>query len=464
MTGIFHTLHRLQATTKRNEKIAILKEHADNKTLQRVLVHALDPFWVYNIRQYNLPAPTAAPSVTIDEFISELPKFRDRVVSGHAAHAHLGQLLSRMSHNDQIVADRILQKDLRCGVAAGTVNSVWPDLVFSYPCLLGSAYSEALVQKNVRWPATAQLKLDGLRVNAFVDSDKKTVMLLTRAGKLIDINCELDYSLLFLHSMDDPSTPMMYDGELLVVDNLGNVLSRKVGNGILNKAIRGTISADEASRVRIRLWDRVPQVDFYRKRCDTPAYERFESLRKACHDRPEQTTFAALTKDLRFSLVDYRTVANLDEAIAYFNEAVASGEEGIMLKNIDHVWEDKRSKDIIKFKCENHCELEVIDWLEGTGKYTGFLGKLLCRSSDGLLEVNVGSGFSDEFRQTVKPGDIIGKIITVRFNEVISSEDKPGMYSLFLGRFIEVREDKDTADDLNNIRSTKVAGNETVSD
>jgi len=176
---------------------------------------------------------------------------------------------------------------------------------------------------------------------------------------------------------------------------------------------------------------------------------------KRASSTPDATVHVLANGETKYNVVDYRYVDNLEQAQQYYQEALANGEEGIMLKTVTHLWQDKRSNELVKFKCEKLCELRVTDWLEGTGKYEGFLGKLSCVSECGELEVNVGSGFSDHFRQTVKPEDIIGKIITVKFNEVIESEDKPGKYSLFLGRFIEIRDDKDIADDLATIQATK---------
>ena len=458
MQPVYQVLELLANTTKRNEKIAIVEQNKDNELLKQTFKHALDPFHVYGIRAIPSYIHNASCSVTLQEFIDYLPNFMERKITGHAASDKLADLLCNMSVDDAGVAERIIKKDLRCGVQGSTVNKVWKDHIFSYPCLLGKSFDPDTIDKHITWPAIAQLKLDGLRVNAFVDSETMQVSLFTRAGKPIDIHHRLDADLCHLHINDDKTTPMMYDGELLVVDNNGNVLPRKAGNGILNKAIRGTISFEEACRVRIQVWDRVPEVEFYRKKSDLEYKDRFSKLVDAvtrATGTQDSTMNALANGPCKYKLVDYRYVDNLDQANEYYHEALANGEEGIMLKNIAHLWQDKRSNDLIKFKCEKLCELRVVAWLEGTGKYTGYLGKLSCVSEDGELEVNVGSGFSDHFRQTVKPEDIVGKIVTVKFNEVIDSEDKPGKYSLFLGRYIETREDKDVADDLATVQATK---------
>ena len=44
------------------------------------------------------------------------------------------------------------------------------------------------------------------------------------------------------------------------------------------------------------------------------------------------------------------------------------------------------------------------------------------------------------------------KVVTVRANSVMAPSGEQGVYSLFLPRLIEVREDKSVADDLQRIK------------
>jgi ATP-dependent DNA ligase len=121
-----------------------------------------------------------------------------------------------------------------------------------------------------------------------------------------------------------------------------------------------------------------------------------------------------------------------------------------MLKSRQHIWENKRSKHLIKFKAELDCDLKVVGYQEGTGKYQGQMGALICESEDGQLQVNVGSGFNDEDRKKLTKEVVEGKIITVKYNARIQS--KNGDESLFLPIFVEVREDKDQADHIKDIK------------
>ena len=91
-----------------------------------------------------------------------------------------------------------------------------------------------------------------------------------------------------------------------------------------------------------------------------------------------------------------------------------------------------------------------MDWEEGTGKNKGRLGALVCESSDGKIRVNVGSGYSDEQREAYGK-QVVGKIATVKYNARIQDKGN-NIESLFLPVFIELREDKDTADESIRIK------------
>ena len=80
------------------------------------------------------------------------------------------------------------------------------------------------------------------------------------------------------------------------------------------------------------------------------------------------------------------------------------------------------------------------------------MGALICQSSDGKVEVSVGSGYSDAQRREFTRDEMIGKVVTVLYNERIASLGRAGVDSLFLPRFIEVREDKDVANSSKEIK------------
>jgi hypothetical protein len=433
MTNLNDFFESLASNASRNFKIEQLTLHSNNEVLREVVRLALDPFTQFYIRKIPKYEPRTEPTnVTLKFALDSLYDLSSRQVTGNAGIAHLKGMLEVLSADDAKVIERIIQKDLKCGVQVSTANAVWTGLVHEYPVMLCSQFEQKLVDK-VKFPALVQTKMDGMRFNAIVQDGK--VEYRSRNGKEIQLLGNLDAD--FIKMAGDVNC--VFDGELLVVNESG-VLDRQTGNGILNKANKGTISATEASMVRATIWDVIPYLYFIDGECPTPYGKRFGSLNILIDKhKPEKV-----------KLVDSWEVNTYEEAKTLFEGLLAEGQEGIILKDKSGIWEDKRAKHQIKFKGELECDLKIVAVEQGTGKYEGLLGAIVCESADGIVKVNVGSGFNDDHRKTLKEKDLLGKIVAVKYNARI--KNKAGEESLFLPIFVEVREDKDIADNSRDIK------------
>ena len=422
---IIDILNELASTSSRLEKEAILKREQNNELLKRVFFLAYDPFTQFYIRKIPKYEKNTTPYAA--SLVSMLPALNDlsnRVVTGNAAIDHLTGILEAVIEPE--VIERIIGKDLKCGASGSTANKTWPNLIHEYPCMLCTPFDEKIAAK-FKFPAMVQLKMDGMRFNAIVKDGKCEFR--SRNGKEINLLGNLEQE--FIKLADGQN--LVFDGELLVVVE-GNIVDRQTGNGILNKAVKGTISPEEAKSVQATVWD-VINYDTFKNGKGKIAYQiRFSQLE-------------SMSLPHKVRLVENKIVGSLEEAQKIFEEYLAQGQEGIILKDLSGVWEDKRVKTQVKFKAELDCDLKVVGVQPGTGKYEGLVGALLCESEDGIIKVDVGSGLSDEDR---KRDDYIGKIVAVMYNTRI--KNKQGEESLFLPRLVEIREDKNFADNAKNIR------------
>ena len=428
-------LNQLAAEPSRNAKIAMLEANKSNELLREVVRLALDPFTQFY--QRKIPVYKTSDTVTsLENALHALYTLSSRIVTGNAAIEYLRMLLSSVSADDAKVLERIIDKSLDCGVNSSTANKVWMGLIKEYPVMLCSPFEQRLVDK-IKFPAYVQLKMDGMRFNAIVRDGKCEFR--SRNGKEIQLLGNLEQEFIKLAGNVD----CVFDGELLVMmPGDDQFVDRQTGNGILNKANKGTISAEQAALVHATVWDVIPYVLFSDSYCATPYSTRFSSLKKLVDQIP--------ARDKKIWLVDSDIVENIDQANAKFEEYLGLGLEGIILKDGSGAWEDKRAKHQIKFKGELECDLKIVAVEEGTGKYEGMLGAIVCESSDGIIKVNVGSGFNDEHRKTLKEKDLLGKIVAVKYNTRI--QNKSGAESLFLPIFVEVREDKTDADNSKDVK------------
>ena len=428
-------LNSLAENASRNFKIDQLNAQSDNETLREVIRLALDPFTQFY--QRKIPEYTTDKHQTsLDQAMLALYDLKERVVTGNAAIEYLRMLLSSVSADDAKVLERIIAKDLKCGVDVSTANKVWSGLIPEYPCMLCSPFEQKLVDK-INFPAYAQMKMDGMRFNAIVRDGKCEFR--SRNGKQILLLGNLEQEFISLAG----SVDCVFDGELLVMlEGDHQFADRQTGNGILNKANKGTISAEQAALVHATVWDLIPYVAFVDGYCLTPYSKRFSTL-QAIVDKQKSDGKKIWT-------VTSTIVETLDEAQEIFQGYLADGHEGIILKDGSGEWEDKRSKTQIKFKGELECDLKIVAVEEGKGKAVGMLGAIICESADGIVKVNVGSGFNDAQRKQYWKENLVDKIVAVKYNARI--KNKSGEESLFLPVFIELRDDKDVADNSKVIK------------
>lgn len=416
-------LHQLESASGRLEKEAILKAHATDQTFKEVCRLTLDPLTNFYIKKLPAagPKPTGAPWSLAEALNSIKEWLATRKMRGNAATTHLERLFACVSDDDQEVLRRVLGRNLKCGVSEGTVEKIWPDLKLSYPCMLVSPLDS---KTKLSWPMVAQTKMDGMRFNAIVENGKVTYR--SRAGKELDLFGVLDADVMNLTA----ETEYVLDGELLMAGADGKPMDRKTGNGLLTKFQKGTGTADLAKQIRAVVWDIVPLFAFRKGRCSVGYRDRHIML------HPKQVG--------RIQVAPIAIVNSMDEAQTLYQQKLAEGEEGLVLKDPKGPWEDKRVKHQVKMKAELEADLKVTGFLPGAGKYEGKIGSLLVETADGQVKTAVGTGLTDDERSMAFT-EFENKIVAIKYNAVITDK-KTGLKSLFLPVFVEVRDDKNVAD------------------
>ena len=432
-------LDDIASTSSRLEKEAFLRGEENNNELWAVVKATYDPFTQYYVRDVvevedNPYEPLQA--MGIFEAIAHLGFLSRREKTGHDARNYIARVYEALNDDDKDTLKKILDRDLRIGCSGKTFNKIWPGMVKEYPCMLASAYSEKALEE-MNFPAYSQTKMDGMRCNIIVHRDGG-VEVRSRQGKLFETHGVFDEEALKIRDYIDQHNEGWYvvlDGELLAHDSNMNPLPRQISNGICNKANKGTITELEAQKLTLVVWDYIPEPVFSGDVEDPLMYsERYDMLYNLFCDE-------ALS---RFMLVETVDVANIDEARAHYREMIADGQEGTIVKDKSVGWSNTRSKLTVKFKEIKDIDLRVTAWNEGTGKNKGLLGALTAETEDGKIRVNIGTGFSDEQRKTFTEEYVVGKIVEIEYNQRITSEGRD-YDSLFLPRFIELREDKDLA-------------------
>lgn len=448
------TLKKLESTTKTSEKVELLQslKDADIDIALDFFQKCLDVKYQFGCKRlpdYPENEPDRPSSYHFVE-IAYTRLLEDKT----GISAFLDAVIHTLTRDEYMLFTRICKKDPSCGVSVALVNRVWEHAIDTGIKLCKAEPYSVKMMKNIKYPCYVQKKEDGARCLCFVDTENSTVKFLSSSGKeytcLIELENEIWQSQYFF-SLEHNNESFVLDGELVVLDNNNNIMPRKEGNGFLTKSIRGTITESEAERIRFVIWDYIPFSEYYCNK--TPSLPYHERLRLV----------KLLTKyGDAFTSIDTKTANDIQEIIAEFKKKLKNGDEGIIVKNTNFIWEGKRIKEQIKLKLDLDTTLQVTGWKYGAKgtKYETMLGSLECSSSDGKVCVSVGSGFSDAFRKqfvkTYQRSDSNSMFVEIRSNGLIKNANDD-TYSLFLPRFIEIRLDKTEADDFEMIQKLQDA-------
>ena len=454
MTKVQSILEKLENTNSQKEKIEILKTMNEvQKRWFSLCYNSLITFGVKRIPEYTSES-NSLDTVSIMDILEK--EFVTREITGNAAIERLRDILSNAEEPE--VVERLIKRDARCSVNSTLLNKVFPNLIPEIPCMLAQPMNEKTL-KNIKFPAFSQLKADGMRCIAFITSNN--VRMFSRNGT--EIICEpLKNTLMTIGQIEEnllsDNVTLMLDGELICYKD-NKLLDRKTSNGICNKVLKGTASENELNLIQMQLWDIV--------RVDS---NTFNPLEDKSYEKRLEDLYSILNTNScsKLEVIPTEVVNSMEEALEHFQKMLSQGLEGTILKNQDAKWSNTRSKDLVKLKEENTIDLLVVDIEEGSGDFEGGLGAIICETSDKKLRVRVGTGFSFEDRGFVNDlsngkkvvkqiksleevsKNYLGKIVEVKYNQIIKSKGKDEM-SLFLPRLVCVRNDKDTANSIDEI-------------
>ena len=400
-------LTKLRETNSRLEKIKLLKQVSEYE--KDVLWYTYNPYLNYGIKNVRIDYDNLGHIQ--DDMFSILDKLANRHLTGNKAREIVEAFAQE--HGDLILA--VCAKDLNIGVSAKTINKVYPKFIPSFNVQLAT---EVPIDK-ITFPICAQLKMDGVRCIARVEKGK--AKLFTRNGKEINFPAlKFDLERIF-HDTDT-----VLDGELVYKES-NNVEDRTKISGRVNSALNGGVMGSDD--VQFAVFDSLTLGEFDDCRCAVEYWKRHQRLK--------------YMRSNIITILKYDVLHTKQALESYLDDVLQEGYEGLILKKVNHLYTYKRSKDWIKLKNIKTADILCVDEQFGkiNTKYENDIGKLLCRGvvEGKQVEVAVGSGLTDADR--TNHYGFVNKIIEVKYNAVIPSVVK-GEHTLFLPRFVAVREDK----------------------
>ena len=241
-----------------------------------------------------------------------------------------------------------------------------------YLPMLAQSYKKH-AERHLKYPCYIQPKLDGLRCIA--TKDKRDVQLWFRSGKEIITMGHIAKELNLIMKEGG-----IFDGELYIH---GEDFNSFTGAIRANKNLNPEIT----KKIQYHIYD-FPRIGLFKEA--TPYKFRLDK-------------FSTLQINDPIVLIDTIVVSDFEIAIEYYKEFIDEGYEGIMFRNINMPYEQKRSYNLLKYKEFIDDEFTIIGAEEGKGILAGHVGSFVCKIEANRVLKDVGD-------KEVKFGNIDGQV------------------------------------------------------
>lgn len=250
--------------------------------------------------------------------------------------------------------------------------------------------------KKVSFPTLASRKLDGVYCYAQYNYPARTVTIFSRTGKVYKSMKHLEEQLLPVLKKANSDYIIF---EAYIPGEEQPIISGYCRDTVeqhpeLMAFMHDCLSLDEAAGEMPTTYD-----------------ERLSILEEAYYD---VTDYQALPQ---VDIIHSRLLKNMEEVYSTADFVWSKGGEGLVLRDPSAPYSPgKRIATMIKVKQGVSYDLKVVGLEEGTGKYKGCCGALVCRWRDGTV-IKVGSGLTDAQRKDwwneFNYDAIVGKIVQV---------------------------------------------------
>lgn len=198
---------------------------------------------------------------------------------------------------------------------------------------------------------------------------------------------------------------------------------------------------DALSKIRYTVWDMITIDEYNVASSKTPYNTRLKNLEGVLFGNGHPLSMV--------SIIENREVNTFEEAMEHFKEMLGRNEEGTILKAQTGEWKDGKPTWQIKLKLELTLDLIITGFNYGTKgtKNEHVVSSLNAETSCGLLKTRP-QGLKEELMKeiTENQDNLLGTIIEVKCSGL--SFDNTGAYSLLYPAFKHFRDDKGTANSL----------------
>jgi len=420
MKQTLETLRLLQATSSTNEKGKIISNNLHDKLFVDIM-----QFLTNDYIQVGLSKKKISKKVDVDIHykpieIRSMIDYLKQNSTGRDLDIGVCQyyLDNHVDAEDRDFVSQILTKEVKLGATSTLWNKSVPKelQVPVFDCML--AKSADAHEDKIKGDFVITTKIDGNRI--LIIKENGTSKAFTRTGKLYEglesILSEVD-NIPYLDNI-------VFDGELIAnVDGTTNEVFSETQSLARSKG-------KNKEGLKFHMFDMLPLDEFKNGQSKENAIKRKQNISRLMND----INFKHITEVKPLYMgYDKNMIQKLMIELVEPN-----GLEGLMI-NLDKPYVTKRTDSLLKVKKFKSCDVKVIGFEEGTGKYVGMLGSLIVDYKGN--PTGIGTGLVDSIREEIwnNQDKWLGRVVECKYFEE-SMDSKTGKLSMRFPVFMGLRE------------------------
>ncbi len=427
------------------------KDAAVREDLRKYLHYVKDPTWCYYTTLNNLPEPAECfleydinpQDAGLDALYRLLLDLHERVYTGKDADEIIAGFLFWASPLMRQLFKWAIDRKLPANMGRSIINAQFKDLIYKQP-YGGVQPWDADKAADLDWSAGVMVeqKEDGMAL--MIDMGSREVR--TRAGQNVSVQMREHLGPLYRIF---PSDGVLFVEARMYKSDYSGLMPRPESNGVFN-AIFKTRRKVPSTRMLFIALDWIDRGEFFGwKKPKEWAVNRYDQMLDEVNEYNTAKTDELAWPSL--CTVGFSMCYSLDEARAICQRIIASGGEGVVLK--DQKAPFKNGKSGIKMKNEFECSLLCVGHKPHT-KNPEWVGSLemvsKTESGEKPIRTFVGSGLNeihgDPLDRTQGIDAFIGQVFEIRAEKISKNN------ALDLPRIVEPRLDKTQPDTPSEVR------------
>lgn len=363
-----------------------------DKVGQTLLFQVYCPFHLFNIKEASIkkmniiPAEKDAGSFLFFQLLENLHTQR---ITGHRALQEVNECLNQYTALTIEWLKKVIKKDLKIGVGVATINKAIPNFIPSFKAMKGLAHKDGDLYNERK---LTEIKYDGQRTVCFVYRGNPEKNIVPKVEyRSYDGNDSWYWNGLFDEQLisfaDFYGVDCVVETEV-VGKNYSRTMRAKKDISLIKEKEKINQLKQLRGELAIKIFDVIPMINWHEGKYDVVQLIRTQQIQSVLKCMAKKGGVLYRIEDGKkvnpMEMTEYKVTNSHQEVVEFYGDALKKEFEGVMIKNVDGLYEWKRSSNWVKWKPIITLDLQIVGFYEGEkgSMFENSLGGFLLSGTD----------------------------------------------------------------------------------